>query len=152
MKICSVKAINRLLVGLLLLSVSHTAFSRTPIVTAHQVNGTWESRDGIFLVWALGQQKLKVEFSGVYEYLMGNGEPMANAGFAQGVAHIEGDTAKFYPNDNQDCQLVLRFVKQRLKVSTVGGYAACGFGVRVRADGVYRKTSSKKPKFNVDGL
>ena len=37
------------------------------IVTAAQVNGTWRSKNGEFKVWALGKQRLRVEFSGTYE-------------------------------------------------------------------------------------
>src|SRR5258708_364815 len=35
-------------------------------VTAAQVNGTWQSKHGEFKIWALGHQRLQVEFSGVY--------------------------------------------------------------------------------------
>ena len=50
-------------------------------VTAAQVNGTWKTKSGEFKVWALGKQRLQVEFSGVYEYKTSQG-PMANEGEA----------------------------------------------------------------------
>src|SRR6267143_5439926 len=46
-------------------------------VTAAQVNGTWQSKHGEFKIWVLGQQRLQVEFSGVYEYKTQQG-PTAN--------------------------------------------------------------------------
>ena len=66
------------------------------IVTAAQVNGTWKTKGGEFRIWALGKQRLQVEFSGVYEYKTQHG-PMANEGEGSGVATIEGDTAIFKP-------------------------------------------------------
>ena len=65
---------------------------RSRVVTAAQVNGTWKYRGNIFNIWALGQQKLKVEFEGLWEYKTPDG-PMANSGYGVGTARIEGDTA-----------------------------------------------------------
>ena len=62
------------------------------IVTAAEVNGTWRSKTGTFKVWALGKQRLQVEFFGVYEYKTSAG-PMAKTGEGSGTAFIEGDTA-----------------------------------------------------------
>src|ERR1700745_1446476 len=71
------------------------------IVTAAQVNGTWRSKTGEFKIWALGKQKLKVEFAGTYEYQVPSG-PMANTGGGYGIAFIEGDTATFKPEAIDD--------------------------------------------------
>src|SRR5262245_60869365 len=72
------------------------------IVTAGTVKGTWQyrgkNRDNILKIWALGQQKLKVEFVGIYLYKTPSG-PMANDGSSSGIARIEGDTAIFKPTD-----------------------------------------------------
>ena len=57
-------------------------------VTAAQVNGTWKAKGGEFKIWALGKQRLQVEFSGVYEYKTPQG-PMANEGEGSGIATIE---------------------------------------------------------------
>src|SRR5882724_11699867 len=65
-------------------------------VTAAQVNGTWKTKHGEFKIWALGKQRLQIDFSGVYEYKTPQG-PMANEGEGSGVATIEGDTAIFKP-------------------------------------------------------
>ena len=144
--------ITKLIVVALLAVASVSTFARETIVRAQQVNGTWKSRFGEFQVWALGQQRLQVSFNGVYVYTMQNGMPMANVGQADGIAHITGDTARFKPMPDENCELVMRFVGKTLRVTTQGSYMACGFGHNVIADGVYRKTSSKKPKFELNPL
>src|SRR6476619_2418891 len=82
---------------------SHTPGSAAEkIVTAGEVNGTWQdrgkNRDNVLKIWALGQQRLKVEFVGIYLYKTPSG-PMANDGSGSGIARIEGDTAIFKPTD-----------------------------------------------------
>jgi len=114
------------------------------IVTAGQVNGTWKSKNGTFKILALGHQKLKVEFSGTYEYKSSQG-PTANSGEGSGIALINGDTAIFKPvNTDEECKITMVFVKGRLEVEQEG---VCGFGNNVTARGIYRKVSSQKPKF-----
>jgi hypothetical protein len=113
-------------------------------VTAAQVNGTWESKHGKFEIWALGKQRLQVQFSGVYEYRNAYG-PTANVGEGSGVATIEGDTAIFKPEGaEEECQISLKFTGGKLVVTQTG---VCGFGHNVTAEGTYKKVSSKKPKF-----
>ena len=117
------------------------------IVTAAQVNGTWRYKTNAFKVWALGQQKLRVEFLGTYEYKTPAGL-MANAGSGSGIAFIEGDTATFKPEGaDEDCKITMKFKRGRMIVEQEGG---CGFGHNVTASGTYRKISRGKPKFNVD--
>ncbi len=118
--------------------------TKQTIVTAAQVNGTWESKTGTFKILALGKQRLKVEFQGFYEYKTEYG-PMANVGEGQGVAFIEGDTAIFQPEGVEDeCQIILKFTKGKLIVTQE---STCGFGLNVTAAGTYRKVSSQKPSF-----
>jgi hypothetical protein len=113
-------------------------------VTATQVNGTWSSKTGTFKVWALGKQRLQVEFSGVYEFKSSAG-PTANTGGGSGIAFIEGDTATFKPKESdEDCKITMKFREGKLIVEQEGG---CGFGQNVTADGTYKKVSSEKPKF-----
>jgi len=82
-------------------------------VTAAQVNGTWKTKGGEFKIWALGKQRLQVEFSGVYEYKTPQG-PMANEGEGSGIATIEGDTAIFKPGGSEEeCQITLKFGGQQ---------------------------------------
>jgi len=114
------------------------------IVTAAQINGTWRYKHNEFKIWALGHQKLKVEFSGVYEYMSPQGRS-ANTGEGSGIAGIEGDTVTFKPDDSGDeCSITMKYVGGRLRVSQVG---ICGFGHNVTADGDYRRVSRTKPKF-----
>jgi hypothetical protein len=116
-------------------------------VTAAQVNGTWKTKSAEFKIWALGKQRLQVEFSGVYEYKTPQG-PSANIGEGIGFARIDGDTAMFKPEGAEEqCQITLKFTAGKLVVTQTG---ICGFGHNVSAEGTYRKVSSKKPKFGSD--
>jgi len=114
-------------------------------VTAAQVNGTWKTKIGEFKIWALGQQRLQIEFLGVYEYQSPQG-PTANEGQGGGIARIEGDTAIFKPEGAEDeCKITLKFTHGKLVVAQIG---ICGFGNNVTAAGTYKKVSSSKPKFD----
>jgi len=116
-------------------------------VTAAQVNGTWKMKGGEFKIWALGQQRLQIEFSGTYEYQSPQG-PTANEGQGSGIARIEGDTAIFKPEGAEDeCKITLKFTRGKLVVTQTG---TCGFGNNVSAEGTYKKVSSNKPKFDTD--
>jgi hypothetical protein len=116
-------------------------------VTAAQVNGTWKTKGGEFKIWALGQQRLQVEFSGVYEYKTPEG-PSANTGEGSGIATIQGDTAIFKPEGaEEECQITLKFTGGKLVVTQT---SICGFGHNVSAAGTYKKVSAKKPKFGSD--
>jgi len=113
-------------------------------VTAAQVNGTWKTKHGEFKIWALGQQRLQIEFSGTYEYKTPQG-PSANEGEGSGIATIEGDTAIFKPEDAEEkCRITLKFPGGKLVVTQTG---IGGFGHNVTAAGTYKKVSAKKPKF-----
>lgn len=133
---------------LFVLCVPSAAQSRKS-VSAAEVNGTFRARGGNeFRILALGNNKLKIAFSGLYVYKTANGEPMANTGEAQGEAEINGDTAVFKPEGvEEDCTITLKFVRPgRLEVEQEG--YPCGFGHNVSSNGSYRKTSSRKPKFD----
>ena len=116
-------------------------------VTAAQVNGTWQTKHDEFKIWALGQQHLQIEFSGVYEYKTPQG-PSANEGEGSGIATIEGDTAIFKPEGaEEECRITLKFSDAKLVVTQTG---ICGFGNNVTAAGTYKRVSTKKPKFDSD--
>jgi hypothetical protein len=117
-------------------------------VSAAEVNGTFRAKSGSeFKVLALGRGKLRVAFSGVYFYKMANGEAMANTGEADGTAFIEGDTATFKIEDFGECMITIKFlVGRKIDVSQKG--SDCGFGHNVTADGIYKKSSNAKPKFD----
>jgi hypothetical protein len=125
-------------------SIVTTQAGKDTSVTAAQVNGTWKAKWGEFKIWALGHQRLQVEFSGVYEYKTPMG-PTANTGEGSGIATIEGDTAIFKPENAEDeCRITLKFSGGKLVVTQTG---ICGFGHNVTAAGTYKKISAKKPKF-----
>lgn len=122
----------------------HTMASAQTAVTASQVNGTWRSKNGEIKVWALGNQKLRVEILASYEYNSAAG-PMANTGEGRGEAFIEGDTATFKPEGAEDeCKITMKFTRGKMLVTQESN---CGFGHNVTADGTYKKVSSRKPKF-----
>jgi hypothetical protein len=130
---------------LLLLLLGFPVQQPQRVVTAAQVNGTWRSHKNEFKILALGKQRLRVEFSGVYEYNTPYG-PSANIGDGSGIASIEGDTAIFKPEGAEDeCQITLKFVGKKLDVTQVG---ICGFGNNVSAQGSYRRVSARKPRFD----
>ena len=109
-------------------------------VTAAEVNGTWSGESGEFKVWALGKQRLRVEFAGTYESAQG----MANTGEARGFAHIDGDTAILEPRGARGCRITMRFERRKMAATQDG---ACGFGLNVTAEGAYRRKSRSKPRF-----
>jgi hypothetical protein len=115
------------------------AHAEARIVTAAEVNGTWSGDSGEIKVWALGRQRLKVEYSGTYE-----SGGIANTGEARGIAYIAEDTAIFEPPGTRDCRITMRFARARLDVTQAG---ECGFGLNVTAEGVYRKKSRSRPRF-----
>ncbi|MFO1372747.1 MAG: hypothetical protein U1F42_10265 [Candidatus Competibacteraceae bacterium] len=132
-------------IGQMLATVN--AHAAQSVITAAQVNGTWRSQHGELKIWALGKQRLRVKFSGIYEYSSLYG-PMANTGEGAGIAVIEGDTAVFKPDDTDaECRITIQFMENGLNVGQDG---ICGFGHNVSAAGAYRKISGRKPKFDLD--
>ena len=122
-----------------------TVSAQQKIVTAAQVNGTWQSKLGTFKIWSLGKQKLQVEFFGEYQYKLADGTLTANEGEASGIAIIENRIAVFKPEEAEDdCSITIEFIGNSLSVKQKG---FCGFGNNVTAAGKYRKTSGRKPKF-----
>jgi hypothetical protein len=117
-------------------------------VSAAEATGTYRDAEGNseIRILALEHGKLKVQLALVYEYQSGE-DTMANLGDASGEATIENDTAVFVPEEAGDCKITMRFLPNgKLKVEQQG--EACGFGHNVRADGTFRKISSRKPKFD----
>jgi hypothetical protein len=113
------------------------------IVTAAQANGVYRYYKSEFRILALGHNKLKVQFDGVYTTLAKS----INMGYAVGVATIDGNIATFKPPDTERCEITLVFLPNKLKVTQDGSDADCGFGHNVNATGTYRKIRGGKPKF-----
>ena len=112
-------------------------------MTAAQANGIYKYYDNEFRILALGHNKLKVQFSGVYHTL----SKSVNMGEATGEATIEGNVATFIPEDTQGCKITLTFLPGKLIVKQDGDDATCGFGHNVNAAGTYRKIRGGRPKF-----
>lgn len=113
------------------------------IVTAAQANGVYRYYQSEFRILALGHNKLKVQFDGIYMTLAKS----PNLGYASGEAIIDGNVATFKPPDTGRCEITLVFLPGKLKVIQEGSDADCGFGHNVYATGTYRKIRSGKPKF-----
>ena len=114
------------------------------VVTAAQANGVYRYFKSEFRILALGHNKLKVQFDGVYMTLANS----PNIGYAFGDATIDGNIATFKPPDTEHCEITLVFLRNKLKVMQDGSDADCGFGHNVNATGTYRKIKSGKPGFS----
>ena len=133
------------------LALSQSTVSQQPkVVTAAQVNGTWQyrfgkSRSGTIKILALGKQRLKVEFIGFYTYPLPDGTSNVNDGEGQSIAIIEGTRATFKPDEaEEECLITMNFTRGVLEVDQKG---ICGFGLNVNLSGTYRRVSSRRPKF-----
>ena len=114
------------------------------VVTAAQANGVYRYFKSEFRILALGHNKLRVQFDGVYMTLANS----PNIGYASGEATIDGNIATFKPADTEQCEITLVFLPKKLKVVQDGSDADCGFGHNVNATGTYRKIKSGKPRFD----
>ncbi len=113
------------------------------VVTAAQANGVYRYYDNEFRILALGDNKLKVQFDGVYHTIAKS----VNIGYASGEATIDGNVAVFVPDDTQGCKITMTFSSGKIVVKQDGDDATCGFGHNVYSTGTYRKVRSGKPKF-----
>src|SRR5438132_13849849 len=73
------------------------------VVTAAQANGVYRYFKSEFRILALGHNKLKVQFDGVYMTLANS----PNIGYASGQATIDGNIATFKPADTEHCEITL---------------------------------------------
>ena len=113
------------------------------VVTAAQVNGVYRFYQSEFRILALGHNKLKVQFDGVYVTV----SKSVNLGYAGGEATIEGNVATFVPPDTEHCKITMKFLPGKMVVTQDGDDFQCGFGHNVNAAGTYKKIRSGKPKF-----
>src|SRR5229473_7290729 len=117
-----------------LAAIAVTASAQTPkVVTAAQANGLYRYYQSEFRILALGHNKLKVQFDGVYPTLAKS----VNLGYAMGEATIEGNVATFIPPDTQGCKITMTFLPGKIVVKQDGSDADCGFGHNVYATGTY---------------
>lgn len=112
-------------------------------MTDAQINGVYRYYKSEFRVLALGRNKLKVQFDGIYMTVAKS----PNMGYASGEATIDGDVATFIPPDTHGCKITIRFLPGKVIVNQDGDDATCGFGHNVYATGTFRKIRGGKPKF-----
>src|ERR1041385_8537324 len=124
----------------LFIPVTHAQNSK--VVTAAQANGVYKYYDNEFRILALGHNKLKVQFDGLYH----TPAKSVNIGYASGEATIAGNVATFIPDGTQGCKITMTFRPGKLEVKQDGDDATCGFGHNVYSTGAYRKIRSGKPK------
>ena len=122
---------------------AQTPPAKPPVVTAAQVNGVYRFYKSEFRILALGQQKLKVQFDGVYVTVSRS----VNIGYAGGEATIDGNVATFVPPDTERCKITMKFLPGKMVVTQEGDDFECGFGHNVNAAGTYKKIKSGKPTF-----
>ena len=122
---------------------SQTTPAKPQVVTAAQVNGVYRFYKSEFRILALGQQKLKVQFDGVYVTVSRS----VNIGYAGGEATIDGNVATFVPPDTERCKITMKFLPGKMVVTQEGADFECGFGHNVNAAGTYKKIKSGKPTF-----
>ena len=120
-----------------------TVAQTSSVVTAAQANGVYRYYDNEFRILALGHNKLKVQFDGIYHTLAKS----VNMGSASGEATIDGNVATFIPEDSQGCKITMTFLPGKLVVKQEGEDFSCGFGHNVNSAGTYKKIKSGKPKF-----
>ena len=89
------------------------------IVTAPQANGVYRYYKSEFRILALGHNKLKVQFDGIYT----TRAKSINMGYAMGEAIIDGNVATFKPPDTERCEITLVFLRGKLKVMQEGSDA-----------------------------
>ncbi|MEP6787578.1 MAG: hypothetical protein ABJB40_04045 [Acidobacteriota bacterium] len=146
-------------VCLMLFSRSNAAQRPRLSVPAAEVTGAYrmyfndrfkrESND--IKILALGHGRLRISMDLMYPFMLDRGERSANTGELDGEATIKGDTAVYDSKEFGPCTITIKFVRaETIKVSQEGADADCGFGHNVKSDGIYRKWSSKKPKFGRD--
>src|SRR2546425_238469 len=86
------------------------------IVTAAQANGVYRYYQSEFRILALGHNKLKVQFDGIYMTVSRS----PNMGYASGEATIEGNVATFIPPDTQGCKITITFLRNKIAVKQDG--------------------------------
>src|ERR1044072_7259708 len=121
-----------LLIAFLVATCSMTMFAQnSKVVTAAQANGVYKFYDNEFRILALGHNKLKVQFDGVYHTIAKS----VNTGYASGEAAIEANVATFMPEDTQGCKITMTFLPGKLVVKQEGQAFSCGFGHNVNPAG-----------------
>ena len=137
--------------GLIIVSATSVLAQRKS-VSAAEATGTFSigKEDNEMKILPLGGGKLKVEFSLIYTRTMENGETLAHTGEPSGIATIKGDIAILdLSQDGRVCKITMKFVKPgTIEVSEGDDCGGIVGGMNVSSYGIYKRTSTKKPKFS----
>lgn len=113
-------------------------------VPSKEINGTWRNERNTFKIWVLEDGTLRIAFQGTYESKT-EWVRISNAGEANGIAALKGDTAVLpIAGNGKGGRITLKFSGGSLVAKQTGD---CGFGRDVSADGTYRRVSRWKPRF-----
>ena len=136
---------------LLLLATSFLVVSQTPPAAKakapRSVTGHYVMRRAAFHN-RLDVQQLpdgKIKFDLIALWVSQNNPDNVHNGEIQAVVSLENGVAVY---EEGTCRIRMEFLPSRVRISESGEVGDCGFGVNVTAAGSYRKTDTKKPKFD----
>lgn len=121
-------------------------------VSANDVTGVYQSKDADhfneFKIEDDGNDRLKVEFMGLYESRSETGMSKANTDQTDVLtATIEGNTAIVKIPGYPKCRYTLVFEGEELNVRRDGTIMDCNLGGQIAPEGVYRRVSGRTPVF-----
>lgn len=87
---------------------------------------------------------------------LGRGAPSYNSGAMVGELEFSNPNKVDYKKKDTvfsiNCEISITFLKKSLTLTSADESDQCGFGYGVYPDGVYKRTSRRKPKYFIDRL
>lgn len=83
--------------------------------------------------------------AGIALWVSANNPENIHNGEIQAIVKLEKGVAVF---ESGDCRLKMEFLPTSVRIWQSDEVGDCGFGANVTAAGTYRKSDSKKPKFD----
>lgn len=119
------------------------------------IGGTYSFGDNVEK-GAIGQVKIYplTDTSALFYLDVCRGAPSYNLGQTLGKIIITDSVGIYAPdrkNDYFDCKLQFNFTGKLLKIKTIDGHNACGFGHGVYADHIYKLENKSIPKYFING-
>lgn len=111
---------------------------------AQNITGSYESGSNSLDVLRLLDNRVKFYLFAMWKS-PANGE-VSHFGEVCAVVPLIDNTAIY---ESGECRIKMKFAGRKVTVTQIGNDADCGFGANVTADGVYRKRSSRVPKFEM---
>ncbi|MBC8031581.1 MAG: hypothetical protein H7Z16_15970 [Pyrinomonadaceae bacterium] len=87
----------------------------------------------------------KIKFQLVALWVSHNNPENIHNGELRGVVALENGLAVY---ESGNCRITMKFTSNGVAITESDENSDCGFGVNVTAAGPYRKTGSRKPKFD----